>query len=198
MKSGAPGRAPGRPALPSSQTGRRWPSGLPGCRAMDRRAADLRARGDRAAPALGWLTGDPPTVRVGGGGGGRTAVARRSRPGSRLRRTHGTEGCLSQRRELECRSHGTTHELAERAFVGSAGRQRGEHVFVKVRAGSDGMRPRRRRRFGAFGSSARKMQARAAMHLARRSADAGPQSLHTATPGGNRVAGTVPCLEVDP
>ena len=128
------GRLAGRRSRPP-RPGAGWPSGLRGCRAMDRRAAGLGARGDHAAPAPGWLTGYPPAVRVGGGGGGRSRARRRGRPGSRLRRACGTEGCLSQRRELECRSHGTTHQLAKRAFVRSAGRQLGEHVFEKGRGG---------------------------------------------------------------
>src|SRR5215218_11444863 len=102
---------------------------------MDRRPADLGARADHAAPAPGWLTTETPAVRVGGGGGGRPCAARCGRPGSRLLHTCGVERCLSQRRELECRSHGTAHQLAERALVRSAGRQLGEHVFGKGREG---------------------------------------------------------------
>jgi hypothetical protein len=134
---------------------------------MYRRAADLCARADHAAPAPGWLTTDAPAVRVGGGGGGRPRSACRRRPGSRLRRLCGAERCLTQRRELECRSHGTAHQLAERALVRSAGRQLGEHVFGNLGARSDGSA--RRVRLGArrFRSGARKIRAQTATRLAR-------------------------------
>jgi hypothetical protein len=160
------GRLAGRRSRPP-RPGAGWPSGLRCRRAMDRRAADLGARGDHAAPAPWWLTRYPPEVRVGGGGGGRSRARCRSRPGSRLRWACGTEGCLSQRRELECRSHGTAHQLAKRALVRSAGRQRGEHVFGKVGVGSDGMGARCGLRFRRFGSRTRKMRCRDARDLAR-------------------------------
>jgi hypothetical protein len=133
---------------------------------MNRRAADLGARADHAAPAPVWLTTDAPAVRVGGGGGGRPRRACRRRPGSHLRRACGAERCLSQRRELECRSHGTAHQLAERALVRSAGRQLGEHVFEKVGAGSDGTGPDLRHDLVRFGSGSRKMRRRSATCLA--------------------------------
>jgi hypothetical protein len=104
-------------------------------RAMYRRAADLRARADRAAATRCWLTGEPSAVRVRGGGGGRARGPRPSRPGSRVGEVHGVERCLAQRRELECRSHGTAHQLAERARGRATCRQRGEHVFEKGRGG---------------------------------------------------------------
>src|SRR5215204_5350996 len=74
-------------------------------------------------------------MRVSGGGGGRRRRPRSLRPGSRWRAVDGVERGLAQRRELECRSHGTTHQLAERALVRATCRQRGEHVFVKGREG---------------------------------------------------------------
>jgi hypothetical protein len=168
LKSGAPGRAPGRPALPSSQTGRRRRLRPPVCRAMYRRAADVRARADRAAAALGWLTRESPAVRVGGGGGGRRRVPRPSRPGSLVRAVPGAERCLAQRRELECRSHGTTHQLAERALGRATCRQRGEHVFGKVGGRSDGMGAADASEMRRFGSAARKDGTETATGLAGR------------------------------
>jgi hypothetical protein len=148
---------------------------------MNRRAADLGARADHAAPAPVWLTTDAPAVRVGGGGGGRPRRACRRRPGSHLRRACGAERCLSQRRELECRSHGTAHQLAERALVRSAGRQLGEHVFEKVGAGSDGTGPDLRHDLVRFGSGSRKMRRRSATCLAE---PAGRARAHPAQCGG--------------
>ena len=135
-------------------------------RAMKRRPADLRARADGAATALGWLTRDPPVMRVGGGGGGRPRSVCRGRPGSRPRSLCGGEGCLAQRRELECRSQGTTHQLAKRAGRRPACRQRGEHVFVKVGGASDGTDVPRARRSARFGSTPRKTRIESATALA--------------------------------
>ena len=85
MKSGAPGRAPGRPALPSSQTGRRL-AVRRACSPVARPASgSLGAGADAAAPARVELTSDVPAMRVHGGGGGRPRLTRRRRPGSRLR-----------------------------------------------------------------------------------------------------------------
>jgi hypothetical protein len=166
-------RLAGRRSRPP-RPGAVWPSGPPVRRAMDRRAADLCARADRAAPAPGWLTTEAPAVRVGGGGGGRSRVTHRGRPGSRLRCPCGTERCLAQRRELECRSHGTAHQLAERALVRSAGRQLGEHVFAKLGVGSDGKGPPHEPPARRFRSGPRKSGRGAATHLAQPAEGARP------------------------
>ena len=60
-----------------------------------------------------------------GGGTGRP----RGRPG---------RGYLAQRGELERRVNGAPHQLAERAFGLATDDRRGEHVFEKLRSGSDG------------------------------------------------------------
>ena len=125
-----------RPARrPSSQSGAPCGSGLPRRRSLDRRRAHLCAGADHAAPARMLLTMKPAPVRVreGGGGGPRGRCGRRL--GNRCLRGRGAEGCLSQCRELECRTDGLSHPLAERAIAWPACRQRGEHVFVKGREG---------------------------------------------------------------
>ena len=124
-----------RPARPSSQSGAPCGSGLPRRRSVDRRRAHLCAGADHAAPARMLLTMKPAPVRVreGGGGGPRGRCGRRL--GNRCLRGRGAEGCLSQCRELECRTDGLSHPLAERAIAWPACRQRGEHVFVKGREG---------------------------------------------------------------
>jgi hypothetical protein len=90
MKTGAPGRAPGRPALPSSQTGRRLavrsacsPGDGPACdrpgraggscrsgawMADDRFAGGAGGRrwGRPALPGVPWTAGEPPPTRVRG------------------------------------------------------------------------------------------------------------------------------------
>src|SRR3954471_1886274 len=66
-----------------------------------------------------------PTVRVYGGGGGRRNVP--------LRRMG-----LAQRYELQGRVHGPAHQRSKRALVLSAVDHRREHVFVRLRSGSDG------------------------------------------------------------
>src|SRR5687767_5020759 len=91
-------------------------------------------------------------VREGGGGGPRGACGRRL--GNRCLRCRGAEGGLTQRRELECRADGLSHPLAERAIEWPACRQRGEHVFVKVRSPSDGTGAEERAREPGFGSTA--------------------------------------------
>ena len=133
---------------------------------MDRRAADLRAGADGSASAPWSLTSEESTVRVGGDGGGRPGRVCHERPGSRLRRGGRAEGCLAQRRELECRSHGTAHQLAERALVRSTGRQRWEHVFVKVGGGSDGTGCGGHARALGFGSNTPKTRPDPATDLA--------------------------------
>jgi len=162
-RSGESAWPSGAPVLPDRAP---WASGPSRCRAMNRRAAGLRAWADGAAAALCVLTRDLPTVRVSGGGGGRSRRTCRRRPGSRLRRACGIEGCLAQRRELECRSHGTTHKLAERASCRSGGRQRGEHVFVKLGMGADGTGAGVAEPAPGFGSRTRKMRARTATEVA--------------------------------
>ena len=164
---------------------------------MYRRAADLCARADRAAAARAWLTYEPSAVRVGDGGGGRrggpsptrleirigvqtwpgslvnrptrrgSRVGHATRPGSRIGRVRCVERCLAQRRELECRSHSTAHQLAKRALVRATCRQHGEHVFGKVGAGSDGIVAARPRFASRFGSATGKNCPRIATDLAR-------------------------------
>src|SRR3954447_1787905 len=55
------------------------------------------------------------------------------RPGGRPGR-----GCLTQRGQLERRIYGAPHQVAERALRRATGDRRGEHVFGKLRVGSDG------------------------------------------------------------
>ena len=141
------------------------------CRAMNRRDADLCAgrRLSWAAPARGAT--DLPAMRVlGAGGGGRLPRSgrRRCRRGvfdEALRR------CLTQRGERQRRVHGVTHQGSERALLRAAGfGQRGEHVFVKLRPGSDGTRSFRppRTPFAArFGSASRLENTCSATDLAR-------------------------------
>ena len=124
-----------RPARPSSQSGAPCGSGLPRRRSLDRRRAHLCAGADHAAPARMLLTMKPAPVRVREGGGGGPRGRRGRRLGNRCLRGRGAEGCLSQCRELECRTDGLSHPLAERAIAWPACRQRGEHVFVKGREG---------------------------------------------------------------
>src|SRR5436190_1433080 len=52
--------------------------------------------------------------------------------------------CLTQCRELRSRLNGLAHQLAERALLRAAGGRRGEHVFGRLRMGSDGTRTLRR------------------------------------------------------
>ena len=144
----------------------------------DRRAADLRARADCAGPACAWLTCDSSTMRVGDGGGGRPTGTHQDRPGSRIPGAHGAERCLTQCRELECRSHSTTHQLAERALVRSTGGQRGEHVFGKVGAGSDGTGSGTACNTTRFGSARWKHARRVEWELARGSHHVGRQRRH--------------------
>ncbi len=119
------------PARPSSQTGHRGAdrSGppVPG----ERRAADLGTRADRPRSAMRALvTIETSAVRMlGRGGGGRRPGGRGGLPG---------RVCLTQRGELERRINGAPHQLAERAFGLATDDRRGEHVFVKLRVGSDG------------------------------------------------------------
>ena len=109
---------------PSADRRRARGSGSAG-RAMNRRGADLGPRRDHpcAAPAATMI--ERPTVRVCGGGGGRQRAMRR-------------RGCLTQRYELQGRIHGPAHQRSERALVLSGVGHRREHVFVRLRSGSDG------------------------------------------------------------
>ena len=171
-------RRPGEGAWPARRSrpprpgagGRLCP---PGCRAMYRREADVRAGADRATAARGWLTGEPSAVRVCGGGGGRRRGAFPDRPGSRVGDLHGAERCLAQRRELECRSHGTAHQLAERALGRATCRQLGEHVFAKLGVGSDGTNASDSDEVHAFRSPERKIRSETATGLARATRDRG-------------------------
>jgi hypothetical protein len=116
-----------RPARPSSQTGRRragW-SGAP-CRLMGyRRDADLYAWHGRSRPAPARVTTEWPAVRVFARGGGKGSVR---------------SPCLTQRCERGGRVDGLAHQLAQRALLRAAGDRLGEHVFGRVRSGSDGTR----------------------------------------------------------
>ena len=124
--------AGGAPVLPDRAPRASGPSV---CRAMNRLAAGLGACGDHAGPPRALLTSEPPAVRVrGDGGGGPRGPATRGRWGRRVRPC-GAERCLAQRRELQCRSQGTAHQLAQGARAVSACRQAGEHVFGKGRGG---------------------------------------------------------------
>jgi hypothetical protein len=156
------GRPRDRPAL----------GAVASCRAMNRRDADLCAgrRLSRAAPAR--CATDLPAVRVlGAGGGGRRPFCdgrRRCRGGlldEALRR------CLTQRGEHQRRVHGVAHQRCERALLRAAGcGLRGEHVFVKLRPGSDGSRKIRDRSAGGsarFGSARGLRNTRSATDLAR-------------------------------
>ena len=117
------------PARPSSQTGHRGADRSGPLAPGERRAADLGTRADRPRSAIRALvTIETSAVRVLGRGGGSR------RPGG------GRPGrvCLAQRGELERRINGAAHQLAERAFGLATDDRRGEHVFVKLRVGSDG------------------------------------------------------------
>jgi len=116
------------PARPSSQTGHRGADRSGPLAPGERRTADLGTRADRPRPAVRALvTIETSAVRVLGRGGG-------DRSGG------GGPGrvCLTQRGELERRINGAPHQLAERAFGLATDDRRGEHVFVKLRVGSDG------------------------------------------------------------
>src|SRR5262245_4605532 len=95
---------------------------------MNRRGADLGPGRDHpwAAPATTMI--EVPAVRVPGGGGGRRRAMRR-------------RGGLTQRYELQGRVHGPAHQRPERALVLAAVGHRREHVFVRLRLGSDGNEP---------------------------------------------------------
>jgi hypothetical protein len=120
----------GAPVLPD-RTPAGGVSGLPR-RAMGyRRDADLGPRRGRSRPApAGGVTTEWPAVRVDARGGGRG-----HRAGVPLRSL-----CLTQRRELRGRLYGLAHQLAQRALLRAAGGRRGEHVFGRLRRGSDGTR----------------------------------------------------------
>jgi hypothetical protein len=75
MKTGAPGRAPGRPALPSSQTGRRLavrPARSPG----DGPASGRPGRGGGPCRSCAWMADDRFAGGAGGRRWGRTALLR--------------------------------------------------------------------------------------------------------------------------
>src|SRR3954454_12196550 len=92
-----------------------------------------------------WAAGtrdatDRPAVRVlgrGGGGNGPKGGGPAGRNG--LRGESSRRRCLTQRRELERRVDGVTHQRPERALVLAAAGQQGEHVFGKLWRGSDGI-----------------------------------------------------------
>jgi hypothetical protein len=123
----APWRLPDRRARPPRPGAGGRVSGLPR-RAMGyRRDADLGPSRDRSRPAPSGVTTEWPAVRVHarGGGGGRAGIPLQSL-------------CLTQRRELRGRVHSRAHQLAERALLRAACGRRGEHVFGRLRSGSDG------------------------------------------------------------
>ena len=128
-------------------------------------------------------------MRVHGGGGGRPRLTPRRRPGSLLRGGSGAERCLAQRRELECRSHGTTHQLAERALGRSAGRQLGEHVFAKLGSRSDGTATANRTDPPRFGSVPRKI-ARSNCNASCKGPQAPGPARRSAPIGSGRPGGT--------
>ena len=102
-RSGESARPSGAPVLPD-----RAPSGgsVPSHRRMrDRMRQTCARRADGAGPACAWLTCDSSSVRVDDSGGGRPAGMHQCRPGSRISGAHRAERCLTQCRELECRSH---------------------------------------------------------------------------------------------
>ncbi len=119
---------PDRSVLPELTAGGRGGSGAAPCRAMNRRGAHLRPGRDHpwTGPAATMI--ERSTMRVSGGGGVRGR-------GRCLR------GCLTQRGELQGRVHGPAHQLAKRALVLATFDHRREHVFVRLRAGSDGKGP---------------------------------------------------------
>jgi hypothetical protein len=124
MKTPTPGR-PARP--PRAGAGGRGVSGAP-CRAMNRRDADLGARADHPWPARAQvMTVQLSAMRVLVHGGGR-----------RLAPWWRGERCLTQGRELDGRSYGLAHLLAERALLRATGGHRGEHVFGNLCASPDG------------------------------------------------------------
>ncbi len=128
----APWRLPGRRARPPRPGAGGRVSG-PRCRAMGyRRYADLGPRRGRSRPAPAGVTTEWPAVRVDARGGGGGHPAGFFIPRRRL--------CLTQRRELRGRLHSLAHQLAERALLRAAGGRRGEHVFGRLRLGSDGTR----------------------------------------------------------
>jgi hypothetical protein len=108
-------------------------------RAMYRRDAGLRPRSHPSWAAPWRDATGLPAMRVLGRGGGRGRLRRSRRPGRRGLREEAVRRCLTQRGELQRRVDGVAHQLAERALGRAAGcGQRGEHVFVKLRIGSDG------------------------------------------------------------
>ena len=136
---------PDRSVLPELTAGGRGGSGAAPCRAMNRRGAHLRPGRDHpwTAPAATMI--ERSTMRVPGGGGGRGR-------GRCLR------GCLTQRDELQGRIHGPAHQLAKRALVLATFDHRREHVFVRLRVGSDG---KLRERPGSRGPDSRIQRRRA-------------------------------------
>jgi hypothetical protein len=147
-----------------------------------RRDADLGPRRDRSRSAPAGVTTEWPAVRVHARGGGGGLPAGQC-PVGRL--------CLTQRRELRGRLHGLAHQLAERALMRAACGRRGEHVFGRLRVGSDGMWTSRNRvahrvfiwlcaaqfdrnllqailQFGEIGRARRRGQERLAAHAAPR------------------------------
>ena len=147
-------RAPARPVWETSQCSQ--PAGgdlggrprvrpalgwtAPGCRAMNRRDAGLRPRRDPSGATRWRGATDLPAMRVSGAGGGRSRLRGSSRSRCRGLLEEAARRCLTQRGELQRRVDGATHQLAERALLRAARcGQRGEHVFGKLRSGSDGI-----------------------------------------------------------
>src|SRR4051812_27723621 len=108
---------------------------------MNRRGADLGTRRDHPCTAPLATMIELPAVRVSGGGGGRGRAMRPRR------------GCLAQRYELQGRVHGPAHQRPERALVLAVVGHRREHVFVRLRLGSDGRQRRVRDLEGAISES---------------------------------------------
>ena len=115
------------PARPSSQTGHRGADRSGPLAPGERRSADLGTLADRPRSARARVTIETSAMRVLVRGGGSL------RPGGRPGRV-----CLAQRGELERRIHGAPHQLAKRALGSATVDRRGEHVFEKLRIGSDG------------------------------------------------------------
>jgi hypothetical protein len=119
---------PDRIARPPRPGAGGWGVSGPARRAMNRRGADLCARTDRPWAARARVMTQASAVRVLGRGGGDVTGR-----GSAIRQRCLTQGC-----ELDGRSCGLAHQLAERACLLATCGHRGEHVFVKLRPSSDG------------------------------------------------------------
>src|SRR4051794_2755513 len=107
---------------------------------MNRRDAGLRPRRDPSGAAPWRGATDLPAVRVlAAARGGWDLPLDGDGTLSRGLRDEALRRCLTQRGELQRRVYGATHQLAKRALMRAARcGQRGEHVFGKLRWGSDG------------------------------------------------------------